>query len=418
VTAVLRAPRLLDGPATVQGAETLAEHNARLGRLADFPDGTLIDMIDSAGLRGRGGAGYPTARKWAAVRERSGGNAVVVANGAETEPLSAKDRLLMTSRPHLVLDGILLAIEALRAGRAVVYISRAHDEAHAAMLTAIGERRRAGDLTVPLSLVRAPHRYVAGEESAAVAHINGGAARPSVVPPRPYERGVDGRPTLVQNIETLAHAALIARHGAASHRDSGTEGAAGTVLVTMAAAIHTPGVHEIRGGSTVAEAVSAGGGATGSVAALLVGGYFGRWIGADDAWDLRLGIDVPLGSGVIAVFPHGRCGVAQTAAIVGFLARESARQCGPCEHGLAALAATTDELATGRAKPRDAERLQRWIAQIAGRGACHHPDGALVLLSSALRVFGGDVATHLRRGRCDRDRAPLLPAPDWTGRRR
>jgi len=153
------------------------------------------------------------------------------------------------------------------------------------------------------------------------------------------------------------------------------------------------------------------------VAAVLVGGYFGRWVAAEDAWDLRLGIDVPLGAGVIAVFPHGRCGVTQTAALMGFLARESARQCGPCEHGLAALAGTTAELAAGRAKPRDADRLNRWIEQIAGRGACHHPDGALALLASGLRVFAGDVSTHLRRGRCDRDPALLLPAPDWTGRR-
>jgi NADH:ubiquinone oxidoreductase subunit F (NADH-binding) len=147
----------------------------------------------------------------------------------------------------------------------------------------------------------------------------------------------------------------------------------------------------------------------------LIGGYFGRWVAAEQAWDLRLGVDVPLGSGAIAVFPHGRCGISETASLVAFLARESARQCGPCEHGLAALAATTTDLAAGRAKPRDAERLERWIAQIAGRGACHHPDGALVLLGSALRVFAGDVTTHLRKGRCDRDRTPLLPAPDWTG---
>jgi NADH:ubiquinone oxidoreductase subunit F (NADH-binding) len=178
------------------------------------------------------------------------------------------------------------------------------------------------------------------------------------------------------------------------------------------------GVYEMDGRSTFARVVSAAGGATASVAAVLVGGYFGRWIAADDAWDLRLGIDVPMGSGVIAVFPHGHCGVAQSAALIGFLARESAKQCGPCEHGLASLAATTAQLAAGRAKPRDAERLQRWIAQIAGRGACHHPDGALVLLSSALRVFAGDVSTHIRKGRCDRIQAPLLPAPDLTRTRR
>jgi NADH:ubiquinone oxidoreductase subunit F (NADH-binding) len=350
------------------------------------------------------------------VRERSRNDAVVVANGSETEPLSAKDRLLMTTRPHLVLDGILLAAEAVGAERAIVYISRAHDDAAAAMSAAIAERRGA-DLPCPVRVARAPHRYVAGEESAVVAHLNGGAAKPTLVPPRPYERGVDGRPTLVQNIETLAHVAVVARHGADAYRAAGADLAAGTVLVTTAGAVHSPGVHELAGGSTIAHAVSVAGGATASVAAVLVGGYFGRWVAADDAWDLRLGIDIPMGSGAVAVFPSNRCGLTQTAALVGFLARESARQCGPCEHGLASLAATTRDLASGTAKPRDTERLQRWIAQIAGRGACHHPDGALVLLSSALRVFATDVSTHLRRGRCSRDHGGFLPAPDWTRQR-
>jgi NADH:ubiquinone oxidoreductase subunit F (NADH-binding) len=418
VIAPVMTLRLLDGPPLTSGAETLTSHAGRLGPRPHFPDAALIDVIDRAGLRGRGGASYPAARKWSATRERSRGNAMVVANGAETEPMSAKDRLLMESRPHLVLDGIVLAAEAIRADRAVVYISEAHDEAAAAVSAALGERRAAGDVPIAISVERAPHRFVAGQETAVIAHLNGRAARPTLVPPRPFERGVGGRPTLVHNIETLAHVALIARDGGEQHRSAGPEEARGTVLVTMAGAIHSPGVYELAGGSTVAQAVSAGGGATSTVAAVLVGGYFGRWVAAEAAWDLRLGIDVPVGSGVIAVFPHGRCGVSQTAALIGFLARESARQCGPCEHGLASLAATTAQLAAGQAKPRDAERLQRWIGQIAGRGACHHPDGALVLLSSALRVFSGDVTTHLRRGRCDRDRAPLLPAPDWSGNRR
>jgi len=233
--------RLLDGPPQAAGAETLAAHLARVGPLPQHPGGSLIDVIDEAGLRGRGGAGYPSARKWAAARQRSRGDAVVVANGAETEPMSAKDRVLMTTRPHLVLDGVLLAAEAVAAQRAVVYITRAHDDAAAAVSQAIDERRAAGDLPLPVSLSRAPHRYVAGEESAVIAHLNGGAARPTVVPPRPFERGVDGRPTLVHNVETLAHAAVIARHGADRYRRAGADGATGTVLVTMAGAIRAFG---------------------------------------------------------------------------------------------------------------------------------------------------------------------------------
>ncbi len=113
------ATRLLDGPDPATGSESLAAHEARLGARPRFPGGALIAVVDEAGLRGRGGAAYPTARKWAATRERSRGNAVVVVNGAEVEPLSGKDRLLMTSRPHLVLDGAFLAAEAVAAARAV-----------------------------------------------------------------------------------------------------------------------------------------------------------------------------------------------------------------------------------------------------------------------------------------------------------
>lgn len=409
------AAALLSGPPRTSGTELLAAHRHRLGPLPTAEAGALLAAVEEAGIRGRGGAGFPTARKWRAVRQRSEHGAVVVANGAETEPLSQKDRLLMTLRPHLVLDGVDLAARAVGATAAVVYISRAHDEALAAMGAALAERGTA-DAPCPVHIARAPHRYVAGEESAAVHHLNGGAARPTLVPPRPYERGVNGRPTLVQNVETLAHVAAVARAGVESYRATGADLAAGSVLVTLAGAVHEPGVYELPGGSTLADAVSHAGGATATVAALLVGGYFGRWVAADDGWDLRLGIDIPMGSGAIAVWPSGHCGLSQTAAVLEFLARESARQCGPCQHGLASLAGTTRRLALGTAKPHDADRLHRWIGQIAGRGACHHPDGALVLLGSALRVFATDVSTHLRRGPCNRDHQGLLPTPDWTGR--
>ncbi|MHB8719114.1 MAG: NADH-ubiquinone oxidoreductase-F iron-sulfur binding region domain-containing protein [Candidatus Dormibacteria bacterium] len=408
-------PRLLDGPAG-EGAEPLSAHRQRLGPCSDGGPG-LLDEIERSGLRGRGGGGYPTARKMRAVAQRARGDAVVVANGAETEPLNRKDHVLMARRPHLVLDGLRVAARAVGAPQAVVYVTADNQAVAAAVRTALEERRRAGEADPRVSLVMGPKRYIAGEEMAVVSVINGGPARPAMVPPRPHERGVEGRPTLMQNVETLADIALVASHGADWFAGAGGDGATGSVLVTAAGSIHDPGVHEIANGSTVAHAVSRAGGALGSTSAVLVGGYFGRWVSASDAWDLRLGIDIPLGSGLLAVFPHSHCGVAQVAAITAFLARESARQCGPCQHGLFALASTMEDLAAGRAKPADSERLQRWIGQIAGRGACHHPDGALAMLESGLRAFAGDVNSHLRRRRCDRDSATLLPTPDWTAQR-
>jgi NADH:ubiquinone oxidoreductase subunit F (NADH-binding) len=410
-------PRLLGGPPASAGPETLAAHRARLGQRPHPQSSAIIDELEDAGLRGRGGASFPTWRKWQAVAERSGRDAVVLANGAETEPLSEKDHTLLRTRPHLVLDGLAIAADAVGARRAVFYVSREASEVCTVVTAAIAERRAAGESDPPITVVQGPQHYISGEETAAVAVANGNAARPTLTPPRPFERGVGGRPTLVQNVDTLAQAALIARHGSDWFKALGVPEAPGSQLVTAAGSIHERGVFEVACGSTVAQVVSRAGGAVGSVSAVLVGGYFGRWIPAQDAWDLRIGVDVPVGSGVVAVFPHANCGVSQAAAIMAFLARESARQCGPCEHGLASLATTMTALAKGTARPRDTERIERWIGQIAGRGACHHPDGALVMLSSALRTFSGDVASHLRRRRCDRDSVPILPTPDWGARR-
>src|SRR5439155_7266685 len=172
-------------------------------------DGRIIDAIHQSGLVGRGGAAFPTAVKWRAVAERSGGNAVVVVNGAEGEPRSQKDRLLMTTRPHLILDGAFIAVRVLRARRVVLYIGERHEAAQQAMLRALSERHEPERKTV--AFAAAPARYVAGAEQAAIHFVNEGIATPTNTPPYPFERGVDGAPTLVQNVETLARVALLAR---------------------------------------------------------------------------------------------------------------------------------------------------------------------------------------------------------------
>src|SRR5207302_10395291 len=175
--------RLLGGPA---------------GPLAMPSSRHLIGELESANLLGRGGAAFPVGRKWRTVAERSSGRAVVLANGAEGEPLSVKDRTLMATRPHLVLDGVLLAADAVGADRALVYVGREHRAASAALQRAAAERR--GDLGRRLTIVEAPTGYVSGEETAAVRYLNEGVALPSATPPRPFERGVGGRATLVQNV--------------------------------------------------------------------------------------------------------------------------------------------------------------------------------------------------------------------------
>jgi NADH:ubiquinone oxidoreductase subunit F (NADH-binding) len=230
-----RTVRLLAGPSLDGDPETLAAHRARLG---DVPgvEGVwdLIPTLEASGLLGRGGAGFPVGRKWRALAQRSAGPAVVVVNGAEGEPASFKDRVLMAQRPHLVLDGAVLAADAIGADEIVVYVGVEHDASTRAMRRAIADRGQ--DLGRPTRLVSAPMGYVAGEATAAVNFINTGDARPVTTPPRVSERGVHGRPTLVQNVESLAYAALIARFGERWYRGVGRLGSRGTALITITGA--------------------------------------------------------------------------------------------------------------------------------------------------------------------------------------
>ncbi len=394
-------PRLLAGPPAAAGHEPLHAHEHRLGPLPRAGHG-LIPSLTAAGLLGRGGAGFPVGKKWAAVAARAGGDARVLVNGAEGEPLSAKDRTLMATRPHLVLDGALLAAMAVGAREVVLYVGVQHLEARTALDRALAERRA---LPVPVRIVLAPHAYVAGEESAAVHYINDGDARPTIVPPRPFERGLDDRPTLVQNVESLANVALIARFGDGWFRQLGRGATRGTALVTVTGAPHG-GVREIELGTRVGELAQMSGVRPDDADAVLLGGYFGRWVTRHEVWGLPLdpaalrGAGATFGAGVVSFLRPDQCGVAATATVLDYMAAQSAAQCGPCVFGLRSIADTTHALATGASTTHDVARLDRWATQIQGRGACRHPDGAVGLLLSAMATFGTDFATHARRGSC------------------
>ena len=381
---------------------------------------TMLDALDDSGLRGRGGAAFPTGTKWRAVLQHvDGAGAVVIANAAEREPASDKDRTLLLLRPHLVLDGLEHAAETLGARRAIVYTSRADDDVRRTLQTAITERRQRVDTSVFIEVATGPNRYVAGEETALIARVSGHLAKPRVVPPRPYASGVGGVPTLVQNAETLAHAALIARHGASWFRSAGTPRTPGTVLVSVTGAVASPGVSETDATATIGDIARRAGGVIGEPAAVLIGGYSGRWVPASAIMDTPIDVDAlrsagaSIGAGVIAILPVNACGVVETDRVLTYLAAESARQCGPCHVGLPALADTLHRVATGRARQAALDTLTRWSQDVLGRGACQHPDGAARFLISALQVFGADLRHHLRNGACRYSgQPPLLPIPE------
>jgi NADH:ubiquinone oxidoreductase subunit F (NADH-binding) len=382
-------PRLLAGMHAGR-AVSLNEHVARHGALELRRAPALAGLLEASGLQGRGGAGFPVARKVRAVAERRG-KPVVLVNAAEGEPLSCKDKALLRHVPHLVLDGAVALAAELGATDVVVAVARSAKAEAAALGAAIGERRAQRiDGRIVVRIAAVPDRFVAGEETALVQHLNGGPAQPTLTPPRPFERGVDGRPTLIQNAETVAHVALIARFGPDWFRQLGTRAEPGSSLFTVSGAVLRPGVHEVEIGTPLRELIALAGGVTKPPQAFLIGGYFGTWFAAAEAASLTLddACLAPRGGGLgaraIFVLPAGTSGLAETARIARYLADESAGQCGPCVHGLAAIAGALEATVRGH---DERDRIARWSSQVTGRGACRHPDGATRFVASALEVF-------------------------------
>jgi NADH:ubiquinone oxidoreductase subunit F (NADH-binding) len=404
--------------ATGPDGADLAAHVRCHGPLPAADAAQIIDIVERSGLTGRGGAAFPTGRKLRTVASnarRSG--AVVVANGCEGEPASAKDRSLLLKTPHLVLDGITLAARAVGAERAYLCVHEGQAEVRSSLHRALSERRAAGLSDADIAVTEVPNRYVASEESALVHLLNGGPAVPLSTPPRPFERGVRGRPTVVDNVETLAQLALAVRHGADWFGSVGTPDAPGTALVTIGGAVAAPGVYEVGLGLPGADLLAVAGGPTEPLGAVLAGGYFGAWLRADRFATAPItpgglqAAGAAMGAGIFLALPAASCGLAETARVAGYLAEQSARQCGPCLNGLPALADALGTLAL-RGGGKATGAITTLSPYITGRGACRHPDGAVRLINSALTTFADDVRFHAQRGPCQGlRRAPMLPVP-------
>jgi NADH:ubiquinone oxidoreductase subunit F (NADH-binding) len=377
----------------------------------------LLDLVERSGLRGRGGAAFPMATKLGAVRAARG-PAIVVANGCESEPISAKDALLLHELPHLVLDGVELAARAVGAAEAIVAFETPNTAARMSLENALSERRAERIDSTRFSLFAAEERFLSGQETALVSQIDGGPPKPTFVPPRPTDRGVGRRPTLIQNVETLANLALVARYGAEWYRELGTDAETGSKLVTLAGAVENPGVYEIEFGTPLGALFAAAGGLSSELAGVLVGGYFGSWLPAAGVGALELSNEAlghhgaALGCGAVVALPARSCPVAETVRVAIYLATETAGQCGPCVHGTAAIARTLHGVAEGKASPTAFADLKRWAEELPGRGACHHPNGLAHFVSTALRTFKPQFADHARHGPCDGCAAePVLTFP-------
>jgi NADH:ubiquinone oxidoreductase subunit F (NADH-binding) len=378
------ARRLLGGVLT-----DAARHESTHGPLPHLGLEELLELIEASGLTGRGGAGFPTSIK---VRAVASGvrRPVVVGNAMEGEPLSHKDAVLLDRSPHLVLDGLQVLARALRAKRAVLAVGPEIDAGPAK----VAARGRRG-----IEVAHLRGGFVAGQETALVSQLNGRPALPRDPFTRVTESGVDGRPTLVLNAETLAQVALIARHGAAWFRSVGTPDDPGTSLFTVSGAVARPGVVEAARGSRLSEVLEAT--EPRQPAAVLVGGYHGAWVPASHV-DVRLTRsdlspwNAAVGAGVLHVIDDRSCPLRFAAEVADYLAGESAAQCGPCINGLPQMAADLHRLAACVRDPRLPDAVARMAALVKGRGACAHPDGTARFVGSTLEVFRDHTAAHLQ----------------------
>jgi NADH:ubiquinone oxidoreductase subunit F (NADH-binding) len=344
----------------------------------------LLSEVDLSGLLGRGGAAFPLAVKVRAVRDngRRSGGAVVVANGEEGEPASIKDRWLLRHRPHLVLDGLRLAARMVEAPRAHVYVS--DRRAAEAVETALAEVDAALFNGLAISVVAVEPTYVAGEETAAVRVLNGGPAKPTDKPPRPFEEGVSGLPTLVSNVETLANLPFLHRHGAEAFRQHGTSTSPGTFLATITGAGRPPTLYEIPHGVAFTDLLEVHGVPADQVSGVLMGGYFAGLVNRDmldatlDHESLRR-LNSGLGCGAIAILTDD-CPVAVAASVMAYYDRDNAA---PASTAPRRCRRSPRRCATGSRRPRTwpgwsdgrwcsaaAVRARRWTAPPTSRPAC------------------------------------------------
>lgn len=378
--------------------QTLAEYRAEGGYTAlAEPAERILAAIEASQLRGRGGASFPVARKWRLAAAAVGTPKHFVANGGEHEPGSQKDRFLLARYPHKVIDGLLLGMRATGATTGWLYVIEDMHEQIAALTAALAELGGGHDLRIH----RAPTTYVAGEETAALNAIEGKPAKPRQKPPFPGEAGIDGRPTTVNNVETLAHVPWILRHGAGAFRAIGAGSSFGTMLFTLPDKVRRPGVYELPFGSTFRALIEGCGGGTASgrpLRAILPAMSCG-WLGAEhldaaiDHDSLRALGSAP-GCGGLSFVEQGEDPLPVVLANAGFFMREQCGQCPPCRMETNQIVHVLQGVLAGR--PGDYRgAIEKVTAFAHKKGKCSLIEMAAAPVLSALRVFAAEFAARV-----------------------
>jgi NADH-quinone oxidoreductase subunit F len=385
--------------------------------LKGVPPADVIHEVTEAGLRGRGGAGFPTGKKWSFTRDCPEQPRYVVLNGGEDEPGSKKDRLLLEKLPHLIIEGVILSAYAVGAAKAYIYVNQQYSAALQSVREALSEAKAAGywgerilgsNFNLEMVITEAPPNYVAGEDTAALEVIEGKPPLPRQKPPFPATAGLFAKPTAVNNVETLANIPPIVDRGAAWYRRFGTVESSGTMIFSLGEEMHRPGVYELPFGTPLRFLIEQCGGGLKSgkkIKAILPGGPSSAFLPADK-------IDVALdhnsvreagssiGCGVVRIFAEDECVVEETLRIAEFFARESCGQCPSCRMETNMLAAMLKKVQQGQGGAAIMDQFAKVIAFNKGKGFCNLINMPGPPIESAVRLFPGDFDSHLNRGGC------------------
>ena len=389
--------RTNDGPSTglAKRDDTLADYERRGGleALRSLPaGGRIVEELKASGLAGYGGAGFPTGVKWEAVAKEDGPRFMVL-NADEGEPGTIKDRYLMELRPHLVLEGMLIAMRFAGATEGFIYLREEYPAARERLLRALDELGEAGALEgLSIQLVVGAGAYICGEETAMLESMEGRRGMPRLKPPFPSQVGYLGRPTLINNVETLAHVPAILRLGGAAWAALGTRGSKGVRLWSVTGAVNEPGCYEAPNGSTLRELIDEyAGGATDEIGAIVPGGAASGILPPD-------ALDVPLtrdelrewgagpGSAGVQVFPERYSPLRLLAETMRFFAEESCQKCTPCRIGNRGMQHLLEELEQGNVvMPRG--QVEEWLDALLATSICGLGQGAPFPMRNAFRYW-------------------------------
>ena len=406
----------------VEGREGLREYQARSGYRAlvkaiKATAESVIKEVSNADLRGRGGAGFPTGKKWSFTRECTEQPRYLVMNGGEDEPGSKKDRVLMENLPHLVIEGVILAAYAIGASKAYLYINANYKAATKSISDALAEAKEAGywgepvlgsDFSLDIEITPAPHNYVAGEDTAALEVIEGKKPWPRQKPPFPVTVGLFGKPTAVNNVETLANVPPILLHGAEWYRGFGTAESSGTMIFSLNDDVNRPGVYELPFGTPLRHLIEESGRGMKSgrkIKAIMPAAPSSAFLPPDK-------IDTPLdhnsmreagsalGCGVVRLVPEGSCIVEEVLKISEFFTAECCGQCPACRMETNTLTSLLTKVQQGQGGKPILEQFGKILAFNKGKGFCNLISMPGPPIESALKLFPEDFEAHLSTGKC------------------